>query len=64
MWRTADCEDLTVAEALEQAPEGTEIVVLNDEGEVEPLATEEAAEIVARSSQDVALYVRISFNKI
>jgi len=39
-------EDLTVAEVLEQAPEGTEIVVLNEEGGVEPLATQEAAEIV------------------
>ena len=39
-------EDLTIAEALEQAPEGTEIVVINEEGEVEPLATEEAAQIV------------------
>ena len=41
--------DLTVAEALEQAPEGTDLVVVNEEGELEPLATEEAAEIVAEA---------------
>jgi hypothetical protein len=34
---------------MEQVPEDTEVVVLNVEGEVEPLATEEAAEAVATS---------------
>lgn len=38
-----------VAELLDQAPEGTELVVINQEGEVEPLATEEAMEIIATS---------------
>ena len=41
-----DTEDLTVAEVLEQAPEGTELLVVNEEGEIEPLVTEEAAEIL------------------
>ena len=40
-------EDLTVAEVFELAPEGTEIVVVNEEGQIEPLATEEASQIVA-----------------
>lgn len=35
----------TVEEILEQIPEGTELVVLSEEG-VEPLATEEAAQII------------------
>ena len=39
--------DLTVAEALEQAPAETEIVVVDAEGQIEPLASAEAAEIVA-----------------
>jgi len=41
-----DETDLTVAEVLEQAPEGTEVVVVNEEGEIEPLATIEATEIL------------------
>ncbi len=36
----------TVAEVLEAAPEGTEVVVLNEQGEPEPLASQEAAEII------------------
>jgi hypothetical protein len=36
----------SVAEALEQAPEGTQFVVLDSEGQVEPLASQEAADIV------------------
>lgn len=39
-------EPVQVAEILEQVPEGTEVVVVNQEGEVEPLATEEAAAII------------------
>lgn len=39
-------EAVSVPEILEQAPEGTELVVINEEGEVEPLVTEEAAEIL------------------
>lgn len=46
---TEPVEEVTVTEVLEQAPEGTEIVVINEEGQVEPLATEEAAEIIATS---------------
>ena len=42
-----ETESLTVAEALEQAPTGTEIVVVNAEGQIEQLASTEAAEIVA-----------------
>ncbi len=34
---------------IEQVPENTEVVVLNSEGEVEPLATQEAAEAVLES---------------
>lgn len=41
-----ESQDLTVAEVLEQAPEGTELLVVNEEGEIEPLVTEEAAEIL------------------
>jgi hypothetical protein len=37
----------TVPEILEQAPEGTAIVVLNADGSLEPLATQAAAEILA-----------------
>ena len=40
-------EPVSVAEILEQAPEGTELVVVNEAGEVEPLVTEAAAEIIA-----------------
>lgn len=40
-------QPLTLPEVLEQAPEGTEVVVVNEDGEVEPLATEAAAEIIA-----------------
>jgi len=36
----------TVSEILEQAPEGIQLVVLDDEGQTEPLASQEAAEIV------------------
>ena len=36
----------TVAEVLNELPDGTEIVVINEAGEVEPLATEEAAAII------------------
>ena len=39
-------EPAQVAEILEQIPEGTEVIVVNEEGEVEPLATEEAAAII------------------
>ena len=44
-----DAEDLTVAEVLEQIPEETELVVLNEDGEVEPLVTEAASEILVNS---------------
>ncbi|MFZ5822278.1 MAG: right-handed parallel beta-helix repeat-containing protein [Chloroflexota bacterium] len=40
-------EPVTAAEILEQVPEGTELMVVNASGEVEPLATEAAAEIIA-----------------
>ena len=43
---TEKTEDLTIAEVFEQAPENTDVVVVNKEGEIEPLATQEAAEIV------------------
>lgn len=46
---TQPVEEVTVTEVLEQAPEGTEIIVINEEGQAEPLATEEAAEIIASS---------------
>lgn len=36
----------SLPEALEQAPQGTEVVVLNEAGEAEPLATVEAAAII------------------
>ncbi len=39
----------TVPEILDQAPEGTEIVVLNTDGSIEPLATQAAAEAIATS---------------
>ena len=44
-----DAEDLTVAEVLEQIPEETDLVVLNEAGEVEPLVSETAAEILVNS---------------
>lgn len=40
-------EPVSIPEILEQAPENTEIVVVNGEGEVLPLVTEEAAQIIA-----------------
>ncbi|MBK9924171.1 MAG: hypothetical protein IPP66_02670 [Anaerolineales bacterium] len=40
-------DPVTVPEILEQLPEDTELVVVNEEGDVEPLATEAAAEIIA-----------------
>ncbi len=36
----------TVEEIMEQIPEGTEIIVVNEEGEIEPLASEEAAQAI------------------
>ncbi len=39
-------ESETVSEILEQLPEDTQIIVLNEEGNVEPLATETAAETI------------------
>ncbi|MEW6400398.1 MAG: right-handed parallel beta-helix repeat-containing protein [Chloroflexota bacterium] len=42
-------EQVTVAEILEQIPEDTELVVVDETGEVEPLVTEAAAEIVSTS---------------
>ena len=39
-------EPISLPEVLEQAPPDTQVVVVNDEGEVEPLATVEAAEIL------------------
>jgi hypothetical protein len=41
-----DASTHTVNEVLEQAPEGTDVVVLNEEGEVEPLVSQEAVEII------------------
>ncbi len=40
-------EELTVAEVFEQLPEDTQIVVINEEGSLEPLAAEEAVTIIA-----------------
>jgi len=40
-------EPAPLAEIFEQIPDGTEVVVLNEAGEIEPLATEAAAEIIA-----------------
>jgi hypothetical protein len=40
-------EDVTVADVLETAPEGTEVVVLDESGNALPLASTEAAEITA-----------------
>jgi hypothetical protein len=42
-------EEPTVAEVLEELPEGTEVVIVNEDGQAEPLATEQAAEIAAFS---------------
>ncbi len=38
--------EVSLPELLEQLPEGTQIVVTNDAGEIVPLATEEAAQII------------------
>jgi hypothetical protein len=40
-------ETVSVAEVLDQLPAGTDLVVVNEAGEVQPLATEAAAEIIA-----------------
>jgi hypothetical protein len=40
-------EELTIPEALEQLPEGTDLVVVDEEGEVLPLATEAAAQALS-----------------
>ena len=40
-------EPISVPEILEQLPAGTELVALNEAGDVEPLATEGAAQIIA-----------------
>jgi hypothetical protein len=40
-------EQVTLPEVLDQVPEGTDVVVVNEDGQVEPLATEAAAEIIA-----------------
>ena len=37
----------SVSEVLAQAPEGTQVIVLDNEGQVEPLASQEAANIVS-----------------
>ncbi len=39
-------DPVEVLEILEQVPDGTDLVVVNDEGELEPLASEEAAKIL------------------
>ena len=41
-------ETSTVPEIMEQTPEGTELVVLNEEGTAEPLTTQAAAEILEK----------------
>jgi len=41
-------ETPTVPEILEQAPDGTKLVILNEEGTSEPLATQAAAEILEK----------------
>jgi hypothetical protein len=43
----AEEESLTVPEILEALPEGTDLVVLDEGGDALPLATEEAAEVIA-----------------
>jgi hypothetical protein len=42
-------EEVTVSEVLDQAPDGTGLVILNEGGAAEPLASQEAVEIVANS---------------
>ncbi len=42
-------EPISVPEILEQLPAGTELVALNEAGDVEPLASEAAAQIIATS---------------
>jgi hypothetical protein len=42
-------ESVSLPEVLEQVPEGTEVVVLNEDGQVEPLATEEAQQALTTS---------------
>lgn len=42
-------ETATVPEILEQVPPDTQIAVVNDEGELEPLASQQAAEIIVNS---------------
>jgi hypothetical protein len=39
-------EPISVPELIEQLPEGTELVAVNQDGNIEPLATEAAAEII------------------
>lgn len=46
---TNTSEGPSISEILEQAPEGTEIVIVNGEGQMEPLVTETAAEIILTS---------------
>ncbi len=42
-------QELTVAEVFEQAPENTQIVVIDSEGNVAPLASEEALDIITQA---------------
>lgn len=42
-------EPISIPEILEQAPEGTDLTVVNEAGEILPLATEEAAAIIITS---------------
>lgn len=42
-------EPPVVAEILAEAPEGTQVAIINETGELEPLATQQAAEIIANS---------------
>ena len=42
-------EPASVGEIIEQIPEGTDLVIVNEAGEIEPLATEVAAEIIVTS---------------
>ena len=44
---TEEENNTTVSEVLEQAPEGTQLVVLDNEGQAEPLASQEAANIIS-----------------
>ncbi|MFN8432935.1 MAG: right-handed parallel beta-helix repeat-containing protein [Anaerolineales bacterium] len=43
---------VSIPEVLEQAPEGTEVIVVNEAGEVLPLATQEASEILTSDNSD------------